>query len=66
MKKQIEKMKSITIKKGEKVLLHFPDLDNIDDLKKIKEIASSVFGAKNVLVIMGDVRVSKVKQCKDA
>lgn len=53
--------KSIKVGKGEKVLLYFPDLDDYDELLDIKAKASKVFGERNVLVVMGNMKVAKVE-----
>lgn len=52
---------SVRVGKGEKLLLYFPDLDDYEELLSIKEKASKVFGEKNVLVVMGKMKVTKVQ-----
>lgn len=51
----------VKLEKGEKLVLVFPNLKDYDQLLNIKEKASSVFGSSNVLVIMGNVNITKVK-----
>jgi hypothetical protein len=61
---KIASFKSIKVNKGEKIILHFPDLEDYEALLAIKEKASKVFGKNNVLVIMGNVSVSKISNTR--
>lgn len=55
------KFEAIKVGKEEKLLLYFPDLNDFQVLLSIKEKASKVFGEKNVLVVMGNMKVTKVE-----
>lgn len=52
---------TMKIAKGEKLLLYFPDLDDYEELLSIKAKASQVFGEGNVLVVMGNMKATKVQ-----
>lgn len=60
-KSKTDTMKTIRVSKGEKLLLYFPDLEDYEELLNIKANASKVFGADNVLVVMGNMKVTKVQ-----
>lgn len=60
-KVKTDTLKTIRVGKGDKLLMYFPDLDDYEELLRIKANASKVFGQDNVLVVMGNMKVTKVQ-----